>query len=128
METLHNVDIYYNLHKKLWSVKCRKTGIVLRHARTIIARSPVKFVVQAAGRARAVRSGQKNVHAFVRCDIVEIDRVAHATRAYAGQRVSYVPSYAPTFYTCKDREPIHGAAGVVMIASPYAAPQCLATE
>ena len=59
------VDVYWNIHKKCWSVKDRKTRRIARHAPTLFVRN-VKFVVQKAGRAKVIRQKRKNVHAFVR--------------------------------------------------------------
>lgn len=60
------VDVYWNLHKKLWSV--RHKGKVIAHRKNVLVEN-AKFVVQPAGRERVRREGRKNVHAFVRGDI-----------------------------------------------------------
>ena len=56
-------EVYFNLHKRLFSV--RHKGIVVAHARNVKVIAP-KFVVQPAGRAKVLREKKKNVHAFVR--------------------------------------------------------------
>lgn len=127
MDFFANVDVYFNLHRRVWSLKCRRTGRVVAHARTVKSYGPVKFVVRPAGRARAIREGQKNVHAFVRCDGVFIDR-DNATPPQSLEdwaRVSYVPSYAPTFYTVADKAPLHDAESVYMVAPCNGPPKCL---
>mgnify|MGYP003641021033 FL=1 len=60
------LEIYYNLHKKCFSV--RHKGLVVKHLLDTeqLALSNVKFVVQPAGRAKVLREKKKNVHAFVR--------------------------------------------------------------
>jgi hypothetical protein len=68
-------DIYRNLNvpkeqDEKWSVLDRAT----RRIKEIISSGlmeNVKFVVQPAGRARVVSEGRKNVHAFVRGDLME---------------------------------------------------------
>lgn len=118
MDRYTNVDVYYNLHHKVWSIKCRKTGRVVAHANVVISDDPVQFVVRKSGRARAIREGRKNVHAFVR-----VSNVVYAPDMYAPDRVSYTPSYAPTFYNVKTRAPVYSAPSVAMIAPHNAPPQ-----
>jgi len=60
-----NVDVYWNLHKKCWSVRNRKTGRIAKHAKSLMVEG-VAFIVQPAGRARVLQEKKKNVHAFVR--------------------------------------------------------------
>jgi hypothetical protein len=48
------VDVYYNLHKKVWSVREKATGLV-----------DVTFKVSAAGNAKVRAEGRKNVHAWI---------------------------------------------------------------
>lgn len=126
------VDVYFNLHRRLWSLRSRETGRVVGHARAVIAAAPVSFVVQPAGRARAIREGQKNVHAFVRMDTAETfaDPSKEFESFFADEhepfRVSYVPSFAPHFYKCSDKSPIFRAARAVLLAPIQGPPRCLA--
>jgi len=64
------VEVYFNLHKKLWSVVDLSTGLVVEHVHEIAIANPV-FTVQPAGRAKVIRDGRKNVHAFVRGERIE---------------------------------------------------------
>ncbi len=57
------VEVYWNLHKKLYSV--RRKGKVVAHV-PFITLKDVQWVVQPAGNARVRREGKKNVHAFAR--------------------------------------------------------------
>ena len=59
------VDVYFNLHKKVWSVRCVKTRKVVLHT-TELTLSDVTFKVSQAGRERVIREKRKNVHAVVR--------------------------------------------------------------
>ena len=67
------VEIYWNLHKRLFSVRALEgehKGRVIAHSYGIcLVRA--KFVVQPAGRERVRRENKKNVHAFVRGQIVD---------------------------------------------------------
>lgn len=59
------VFVYFNLHKKVWSVKAlegRNKGRVIAHADKVLLRD-VTFKVSEAGRQRVIREGRKNVHA-----------------------------------------------------------------
>lgn len=67
------VEVYYNLHKKCWSVRSCKTGRVIKHADSLAMRD-CKFVVRPAGREKVRREGRKNVHAFVRGYIDEASK------------------------------------------------------
>ena len=57
------VEIYFNLHKKTWSV--RQDGKVVRHTNFIQIREP-QYVVRQTGKEKVRREKRKNVHAFVR--------------------------------------------------------------
>ena len=62
------VEVYFNLHKKCWSV--RQTGVPVVHTDFIEIKDP-QFVVQQGGNARVRREKKKNVHAFVRGYLTE---------------------------------------------------------
>ena len=57
------VWVYFNLHKKLFSVM--QNGIVQDHTHYIILKD-VEFVVRPAGHAKVLKEKKKNVHAFVK--------------------------------------------------------------
>ena len=58
------VRVYWNLHKKKYSVQDAKTGRVIKHIGAISLQD-CKLSVRKAGQERARREGRKNVHAFV---------------------------------------------------------------
>ena len=62
------VEVYFNLHKKCWSI--RQAGVPVVHADFIEIKDP-QFVVQQGGNARVRREKKKNVHAFVRGYLTE---------------------------------------------------------
>ena len=64
-------EIYFNLHKKVFSVK-QRGGKVKWHTKSIIANNPV-FVVQPSGWVRTQKEQVKNVHAFLRPESLEVD-------------------------------------------------------
>lgn len=69
------VEVYWNLHKHVWSV--RHKGRVIKHLDFVTLRD-VTWVVQPAGNARVRREGKKNVHAFARGTLGDIDDVMGA--------------------------------------------------
>lgn len=63
------VYVYYNLHKKCWSVRDIKTKRVVCH-KHILWLKDAKFVVSQAGRNRVLKEKRKNVHAGVKGDFL----------------------------------------------------------
>lgn len=58
------VEVYFNLHKKMYSIRDKKTGLVVAHADSV-SLYDAKFKVSEAGRQRVIREQRKNVHAYV---------------------------------------------------------------
>lgn len=64
------VRCYRNLHKKCFSVVDTKTNRVFKHQFHVVLRD-ARFTVREAGRQRVLREKRKNVHAFVKGELVE---------------------------------------------------------
>lgn len=65
------VSVYFNLHRKLYSVRAEEgplRGRVVAHATDVLIDEPT-FLVSEAGRARVLRERKKYVHAYVRGNI-----------------------------------------------------------
>ena len=62
--------IYWNLHKKCFSVKYQ--GRVIAYANRILA-AHVEFRISEAGRQRVLREKRKNVHAYMVCDLNDLN-------------------------------------------------------
>ena len=60
---MQKVRVYWNLHKKCWSIQDCKSGLVCDHLERI-SLEQAKFVVRKAGLKRVREEGKKNVHAF----------------------------------------------------------------
>jgi len=73
------VEAYRNLHKKCWSV--RRKGKVVLHTDSICLTS-VDFVVQEVGRQRVILEKRKNVHAFVRGQVSDLNAANEFARSY----------------------------------------------
>lgn len=63
------VDVYFNIRRGIWSV--RRAGKVVGHCKTLILRN-AKFMVSEAGRQRVLREQCKNIHAWVRGELIEV--------------------------------------------------------
>ncbi len=61
------VDVYYNLHKKTYSI--RHKGVVVQHADNIIIEN-AEYAVGKAGNKRVRKEKRKNVHAYVRGELL----------------------------------------------------------
>ena len=61
------VQVYFNLHKKVFSIREKKSRKVIAHSSIVILKN-VKFTVSKSGRERVLREKKKNVHAFVEGD------------------------------------------------------------
>lgn len=115
-----NVDCYFNLHKKVWSIRDRKTRRVIGHAKTVGLRD-VTFRVSEPGRQRVLRDKRKNVHAFASGELVSFDGtelvsdLGRPVRLEDLEAVSYNPYKAGHFYRKADDAPVHSAE-LVMLA------------
>ncbi|CAB5220686.1 hypothetical protein UFOVP244_22 [uncultured Caudovirales phage] len=99
------VFVYFNLHKKLWSVKDHQTGKVIAHAKKVSVDNPT-FKVSEAGRQRVLQEKKKNVHAGVFGSL----NAAHDDFSGQGRsRVSYNPYKAGHFYESGTDNPVHTA-------------------
>lgn len=110
------VEIYWNLHKKVFSVRARsgeKRGRVIAHVDQFVLKN-VSFVVNQAGRARVIDEKRKNVHAFVRG---EWEKGTNAKMS----KVTYNPYENETFVKAADGRPVRSAvtaSGVVIDKHP----------
>ena len=91
--TNHRGRVYWNLHKKKFSVQAHYgsgSWRVVAHAEELMLKN-VTFKVSQAGRRRVLQTGVKNVHAYVigvLCPFVE---------PIKWRQVSYSPTYADSF-------------------------------
>ncbi len=106
------VFVYFNLHRKLWSVKALSgpmRGRVVAH-RDTLALTDCTFKVSEAGRQRVLREQRKNVHAGVVGYLSDAPALAHDVP------VTYNPYKAATFTRKDTGAPVHHAA-LVSLAS-----------
>jgi hypothetical protein len=90
------VDIYWNLNEDCYSIRSREPetrGRVVGHADEVVVED-AEFVVQPAGHAEVLRTGQKNVHAFIRGRLTDIRPPAPNDAT----PVTYKPDVADYFF------------------------------
>lgn len=102
------MDIYWNLHRNLFSVRARAgahKGRVIAHM-TDVALTNVKFHVDQKGRERVLREKRKNVHAFLRGNWTfnDVD--------FFGWNVTYNPYKYTSFVVAAKQTPISNAPAV----------------
>jgi len=105
------VRVYWNLHKKVWSIQSCKTGLVIDHS-DIVHLSDVKFVVRKAGQQRVRKEGKKNVHAFAVGNLCS----AKNFPMFGWYKVTYNPYKHETFVR-KDNEEAVLSEKVVQLAT-----------
>lgn len=102
------VFIYWNLHRKMWSVRCQKTRKVIDHLAEL-SLTDCQFKVSEKGRQRVLRERRKNVHAGV------IGTINNEMITFeAPNKICYNP-YKQSTFTCNG-EPIKEAKLVRFLA------------
>lgn len=104
------VFVYYNLHKKIFSVKALEgssKGKVISHSNDLVLEN-IEFKVSQAGRARVLREKQKNVHAGVSGTWREHDRY-DAVYNPSMVAITYNPYKYSSFVLKDNEEPIFNA-------------------
>jgi len=95
------VEVYRNLHKDCFSV--RKNGKVVKHLLNCeeLYLQNVSFAVQPAGRAKVMREGKKNVHAYVRGTVIKAEEhdFVETFKEKCTQEATYNPYKFDTFVT-----------------------------
>ena len=107
------VEIYFNLHKRLFSIRERH-GKVIAHKRWVGLVRPT-FVVQQGGRERVLRDKSKNVHAFVKGYLQDADNVSRNPQVITREvEVTYNPYKYETFVDKKDESFVYYADEVLL--------------
>lgn len=94
------VEVYKNIHKSkefnrpMYSIRDPKTRKVLGHSKEVFLEKAA-FTVQQGGRKKVLKSGRKNVHAFIRGTLLENRPEGVFLRAY------YNP-YEVSLFTIKE--------------------------
>ena len=104
------VQVYKNLHKSraagrsIYSVRDKKTGLVLGHVKEIVLKDVV-FKVSETGRLRVLKEKKKNVHAVLQGEVY------HGKFYDLGyskpQKVWYNPYKTNQFISCKTGKKVY---------------------
>jgi len=109
------VDVYYNLHKKTFSIRCK--GRVIAHRDRVTIKNP-EYIVGEKGRQRVLNERSKNVHAFVRGTLMDNASLEHWIDSFDMMNIAFKVKYNPyvhdTFVTVFDGEPIHESEWAVL--------------
>lgn len=106
------VFVYYNLHRKLWSIRAVEgpnKGRVVAHSDTVLLHNAHGKVSQ-AGRRRVLAEGRKNVHAGIVGTLVHTG----AEGLFYGHSVTYNPYKYTSFVYTDTLVPFEGAEYVYM--------------
>ena len=106
------VEVYFNLHKRVFSVRSAKSGRVILHTKNVHINNP-QFVVREGGRQRVLRERKKNVHAFVRGDATFFDDEKCPTL----DNIGYNPFKYDSFVKMPDETPVRNAQRAYMQVS-----------
>ena len=106
------VEVYFNLHKRVFSVRSVRSGRVIQHTKNVHIRNP-QFVVREGGRQRVLRERKKNVHAFVRGDATYFDDGKCPTL----DNIGYNPFRYDSFVKMPDETPVRSAERAYMQVS-----------
>ena len=113
------VRIYFNLHKKLFSVQTKVDGRwkVASHCGAIALRD-ASFKVSQAGRKRVLAEKRKNVHAFVEGYTCSLEEYTYITDVAAAAAITYNPYKHTSFVARHDGRPVHEADYVLGVVDP----------
>ena len=99
------VDVYFNLRKRVFSIRHRRK--VIEHAACVVIRDPA-FVVSEKGRQRVLKEKRKNIHACVRGELVYSGEMCRWLPRLPN-KAHYNPYAAPNFPDCATRSPVNRA-------------------
>lgn len=124
IDTDKPVEVYRNLHKKLWSI--RQDGKVCGHARQVYLKD-AEFIVSESGRQRVIEEKRKNVHAYVKGYLTDVwavreleQRTCTPDECLPYQVATYNPYLYAKFVDKSSKQPIISAEFVDMdIDAPF---------
>lgn len=123
IKRLEPIEVYFNLHKKVFSV--RQSGLVVKHIDIIIIKD-ANFVVSQAGRERVLREKRKNVHAFVRGKVCYNENFSKGSSKWANTllgnyeagnlvKTAHYNPYKTKTFVDSDNNPVTSAKTVYMV-------------
>ena len=118
MSKTDRVRVYYNLHKKCYSVQDYKTGLVTKHTNRLNL-SNAMFVVRKSGNERVRSEGKKNVHAFVNGIVNDKQDYTFFKKVEVSYKVRYNPYEMDYFHYEKMVTDWQGAKSVWLPVSKH---------
>lgn len=114
------VFVYFNLHKKCFSVKALEgpcKGLVIAHTNNVVL-SDVTFKVSPAGRRRVLTERRKNVHAGAVGHLEGGKYLIQITERYSmlGTAITYNPYLYDSFVQRSTQQPVHKAKWAALLA------------
>jgi hypothetical protein len=106
------VQVYFNLHKHIFSIRDKKTRLVIGYASDLILHN-CTFKVSEAGRQRVLREKCKNVHAWIEAEIAS--EVLERSPTETGDRIRYNPYDRPDFHFIDGRTAPNGCSLVATV-------------
>jgi hypothetical protein len=107
------VKVYWNFHKKLFSVQHK--GLVINHLENLYLIN-VDFLVGQGGRARVIKEESKNVHAYAVGDLLSLTEKQELALDHlfntCGDEATYDPYKYKTFVRVSDESPVFTASFV----------------
>jgi hypothetical protein len=91
------VRVYWNLHKKTFSIQDTQSGLVIGHSQHVVIED-ASFVVRQGGRLKVIETRRKNVHAFVVGKLVSVTAQPQR-KAHRLTELTYNPYKYDSFVT-----------------------------
>jgi hypothetical protein len=104
------VEVYLNTHATAWSVRAK--GKVIGHAPYFISLVNATFHVQEGGRQRYLATGQKNVHAWIKGELVLDEYTKNGYAWLKTKTAIYHPKKHKSFICHETKKPVKEAAYV----------------
>lgn len=108
-----NTFAYFNLHKKVFSLRNTKTRKVFAHAKSLLLTNAI-FKVSEAGRQRVLTEQRKNVHAGVQGTLLASDIEDWLYKPKECREATYNPYKYSTFVDKLTGKPIIAAQYVLL--------------
>ena len=102
---MSKVYVYFNLHKKTFSIRSCDTKKVIGYSDSVVL-SNVTFKVSEAGRKRVLQEKRKNVHAGVEGVLFAFDNKEFNYRPTEMKEATYNPYLYKSFVDKETKEPI----------------------
>jgi hypothetical protein len=91
------VQVYFNSHKKLWSIREKISNKVIYHKQRVVL-TDVKFIVRESGRKRVLSEKRKNVHAWAEGEFLQNNKT---NTKQCNVQIAYNP-YVNYYFATRD--------------------------